>query len=138
MHIKPLKKALAVALSTALVITPAAPSYAAFLATDDWLAQQQQQADHRRLTELLSTEQARAALLNMGVAPEQVLERVQRLTPQELTQLNSQLDQLPAGGSDILGVLVLIFLVFVITDMLGATDIFPFVHPITKNKDGKD
>lgn len=136
----PFTKTLALALSIMLVMTPAASGHASFIATDNWLAQQQQQqhADYGRLTQLLRTEQARAALLSMGVAPEQVLERAQRLTPQELAQLNSQLDRLPAGGSDILGVLVLLFIVFIITDMLGATDIFPFVHPITKNKSGKD
>jgi len=137
MSIGLLKKTLAIVLSAALVMLPAVPGYASFIATDDWLAQQQQ-ADYRRVTELLNTEQARAALLNMGVAPEQVLERVQRLTPEELAQLNSQLERLPAGGSDILGVLVLLFIVFIITDMLGATDIFPFVHPINKSKSGKD
>lgn len=132
MRIAHLKQALAITLSAALVVMPAAPSYAAFMATQEVLTQEQQQITHSRLTELLSSERAQATLLSMGVAPENVLERVQRLTPQELAQLNTQLDQLPAGGSDILGVLVLIFLVFVVTDMLGATDIFPFVHPINK------
>lgn len=134
----PFTKALALTLSIALVMTPAASSQATFISTDSGLVQPQQHADYSRLTELLSTEQARAALLSMGVAPERVLERAQRLTPQELAQLNSQLERLPAGGSDILGVLVLLFIVFIVTDMLGATDIFPFVHPITKNKSGKD
>lgn len=132
MHLGFFKQALAITLSTLLLISPVTPGYAAFMATEDLLAQEQQEATQNRLVELLHTEQARVALLNMGVAPEKALERVQRLTPQELAQLNSQLDQLPAGGSNILGVLVLIFVVFVITDMLGATDIFPFVHPINK------
>lgn len=132
MRIASVKRALALMLSTMLTLMPAAPSYAAFMGTEDVLAQEQTELAQHRLTELLRTERARTALLSMGVAPENVLERVQRLTPQELAQLNRQLDQLPAGGSDILGLLVLIFLVFVVTDMLGATDIFPFVHPINK------
>lgn len=132
MYIGSFKQTLAVALSTALLFMPVTPTYGAFMATEDLLAQEQQEITQNRIAKLLDTAQARAALLNMGVAPETVRERVQRLTPQELAQLNSQLDQLPAGGSNILGVLVVIFLVFVITDMLGATDIFPFVHPINK------
>jgi hypothetical protein len=44
-------------------------------------------------------------------------------------QLNNHLTELPAGG-DILGLAVLVFLVFVLTDVIGATDIFPFIHPV--------
>ena len=44
-------------------------------------------------------------------------------------QLSSMLERdMPAGG--ILGAIVLIFVVFVITDAIGATDIFPFVRPV--------
>ena len=51
------------------------------------------------------------------------------MTHQEIAQLNRQLADLPAGG-DVLGIIVLIFIVFIITDVIGATDIFPFVHPV--------
>lgn len=128
---------LSLLVAISLVVAPVAPVYAAFVATQDWMTQQQQQLDRQQLAELLSSEQARNTLLSMGVAPDQALERVQRLTTEELAQLNSQLNELPAGG-DILGLLVLLFIVFIITDMLGATDLFPFVHPINKDKGSKD
>jgi hypothetical protein len=51
------------------------------------------------------------------------------MTDEEMAQLNQQIDELPAGG-DVLGILLVIFLVFVITDVIGATDIFPFIHPV--------
>jgi hypothetical protein len=51
------------------------------------------------------------------------------MTQAEVAQLNQQIDQLPAG-SGVLGIVVLIFIVFVITDVIGATDIFPFIHPV--------
>ena len=38
-------------------------------------------------------------------------------------------DELPAGG-DVLGVILVVFIVFVITDVIGATDIFPFIKPV--------
>ncbi len=43
---------------------------------------------------------------------------------------NEGIGQLQAGGDSVLGVILLIFIVFVITDAIGATDIFPFVHPV--------
>jgi hypothetical protein len=43
--------------------------------------------------------------------------------------LAANMDQLPAGG-DGLGLLVFLFIVLLITDILGFTNIFPFVkHP---------
>jgi hypothetical protein len=40
------------------------------------------------------------------------------------------MDQLPAGGDGVVGALVLIFIILLITDLLGLTNIFPFVkHP---------
>jgi hypothetical protein len=51
------------------------------------------------------------------------------MTGDEIAQLNQQINELPAGG-DILGILVLVFIIFVITDVIGATDIFPFIHPV--------
>jgi len=37
--------------------------------------------------------------------------------------------QIPAGA-DALGILLLLFIVFIVTDAVGATDIFDFVDPI--------
>jgi hypothetical protein len=51
------------------------------------------------------------------------------MTDQEVARLNQHLAELPAGG-DVLGVILILFIVFIITDMLGATDIFPFVKPV--------
>jgi hypothetical protein len=65
----------------------------------------------------------------MGVTQEQALQRVDRMTDQEVARLNQQLADLPAGG-DVLGVIVLFLVIFIITDIIGATNIFPFIHPV--------
>jgi hypothetical protein len=68
-------------------------------------------------------------LVELGVNPDAAKARVAAMTDAEIAQLNQSLADMPAGGS-VLGVLLIIFLVFVITDVLGATDIFPFIKPI--------
>lgn len=70
-------------------------------------------------------------LIDLGVDPVAAQERVEHMTTAELTELQQQMDQLPAGAS-LGGTLVTVFIVLVITDMLGATDIFPFVKNINK------
>jgi hypothetical protein len=51
-------------------------------------------------------------------------------------QIADKMDQLPAGGSTfgvIIGAAVIIFIVLLITDILGYTDIFTFVkHPSSR------
>ena len=83
------------------------------------------------ILQMLDREAARQQLSTLGVSPEMVKQRVAQMTDAEVAQLNQHLADLPAGG-DIWGVLLLLFIVFIITDMLGATDIFPFVKPINK------
>jgi len=55
--------------------------------------------------------------------------RVAAMTDEEAAQLAAQLDSLPAGGS-IVGAIVLVFLVLLITDILGFTKIFPFTRSV--------
>lgn len=104
------------------------PVQAAMVTTPDVLQSQQSEYDRQQLVELLDREDVQKQLLDYGVAPEQVKERVNNMTDAEVAQLNDQIADMPAGG--ILGAILLIFVVFVITDVIGATDIFSFIHPV--------
>jgi hypothetical protein len=88
-------------------------------------AAQTQQARERVQT-LLDREEVKQQLLARGVDATQVQARLDALTESELQQLATHADQLPAGG-DALGLAVFVFLVLLLTDILGYTDIFPFV-----------
>jgi hypothetical protein len=59
--------------------------------------------------------------------------RVAALSDEEVAQLAAKIDSLPVGadaGASIIGALVLIFIVLLITDILGVTKVFPFTRPI--------
>ena len=85
--------------------------------------------DRTALLQKLDREEVRNYLSGMGVDADQVKQRVAQMTDQEVATLNQRVGDLPAGG-DVLGVVLLVFIVFVITDAIGATDVFPFVHPV--------
>lgn len=82
-----------------------------------------------QLQEALASEELQQQLAEMGVDTDQLADRVASLTPEEVRQLNGELQSQPAGGG-IIGVLLVIFVLFVITDMLCATDLFTFVKCI--------
>lgn len=86
-------------------------------------------ADRARLMTLVQREDVAKQLSALGVDPANAQKRVADMSPAEVAQLNQRIDSLPAG-SGILGVAVLIFIVFIITDAIGATDVFTFVHPV--------
>lgn len=84
----------------------------------------------QQLQTALASEELTTQLAAMGVDAAQLSDRIASLTPAEIKQLNAELEQQPAGG--IVGVLLTIFIVFIVTDMLCATDIFSFVKCINK------
>lgn len=103
---------------------------AAAVSTDEILASEQVRVDRAELLSMLQTQDVQDRLTAMGVDPSQVEERVNNLTPQELAEFNQQLEEAPAaaGVGTAVGIVVLFLLVFIITDMLCATNIYNFVN----------
>jgi len=87
-------------------------------------------SDQARLGELLQRDDVVAALRERGVSPEQARERVAALSDAEAAQVVAAIDSAPAGGTDVLGVAVFVFVLLLITDILGFTKIFPFTRSI--------
>lgn len=82
-----------------------------------------------RIMALVNRDDVRAQLEARGVTTEQAQARVDALTDDEALQIAGKLDQLPAGG-DIIGTVVFVFLVLLVTDILGFTKIFPFTRSV--------
>ena len=101
-------------------------SQAAMIGTQQIISHEQAQTDRAHLNDLLSRADLAAQLEAAGVDPTQLESRIASLSDEEVATLNQQLDQLPAG-SGILGTALLIFLVLLLTDILGYTNVFPFV-----------
>jgi len=84
--------------------------------------------DRARIIAALSRDDVQSALVARGIDPTQAQERVAAMTDEEASTMANQLDSAPAGG--IIGAIVLIFLVLLITDILGFTKIYPFTRSI--------
>ena len=107
-----------------------APAHAAMVSTDEILKQNKQNLDRERLTVLLDRSEVRKQLEDWGVKSEEAKAWIDSLTDREIAEIVARIDQMPAGGSAI-GILVggalLVFFVLLATDILGYTDVFPFV-----------
>ena len=123
-----LRRSTAIFLSILLALTPLLPAQAAIIGNDQVVNRGLSHQTRDGLQQLFKQEAAQQQLQEWGVNPDQIKSRIDRLTDAELARINQQVNDLQAGGG-VLGVLLVLFLVFVLTDIFGATDIFPFINP---------
>jgi len=107
-----------------------APAHAAMVTTEQVLKQNKQNLDRERLTILLDRSEVQKQLKAWGVKSEEAKQWIDSLTDREIAEIVNRIDQMPAGGSAtgiLVGGALLVFFVLLVTDILGYTDIFPFV-----------
>lgn len=109
---------------------PLQTAQAAMLGTSQ-VAAQASPDQRARVNDFLERQDVRQALENYGVSPADAKARVAAMTDEEVASLDKKIGDLPAGGdAGILGVLFAIFIILLITDILGLTKIFPFTRPV--------
>jgi hypothetical protein len=104
---------------------------ATMVSSEQVIASQTVQHDRERLRALFERADVREQLLARGVDANAAKARVDALTDNEVAGIAGKLDSLPAGG-EIIGTIVFIFLVLLVTDILGFTKVFPFTKPIQR------
>lgn len=134
------RKIIAMPLAGAILAmhVPFGAAQAAMVGTDEIVApapqiQQQISPDEARarVSAALEREDVQAQLRAWGVGPDEAKRRIAALSDTEIAMLSDRLAEDPAGQG-VVGTLLVIaaigFLVLVITDLVGATDVFPFIH----------
>jgi len=108
---------------------PYQSAMAALIGTEDLISSQRATEARATITRVLAREDIQQLLMARGIDPIEAQARVRVLTDQEAIRMAETMENLPAGGviGYIVGLAVLVFLVLLITDLLGYTDIFPFV-----------
>jgi len=86
--------------------------------------------ERAQVRSFLDRDDVRTRLQEFGVDPAAARARVAALSGDEVAALAGRIDQLPAGGTDLLGALLFVFIVLLITDILGLTHVFPFIKPM--------
>jgi len=116
---------------TLLIAVPYQPLLAAMVPTDSTIYDNKAEEARDHLKSLISRDDIRKSLLSKGIDPDEAKMRVESLTDSEAIAVADQIEQLPAGGGAIgviIGAALIVFLVLLATDILGYTDVFPFVN----------
>jgi len=105
------------------------PVAQATLITSEQVADSQTAQNNReRVREFFDRADVQTQLQSRGISADSAKTRVDMMTDNEIASINGHLDNLPAGGTDILGFFLLIFIILLITDILGLTNVFSFVR----------
>lgn len=117
---------LVVAFAVLCLSLPTSPAVAGWVPTRATV-----EGPHARLVSVLEREEVAQALETLGVDRAEAVRRVAGLTDAEAQRAVDEWDRLPAAGNGAVGVVIgavlFIFIVLLITDILGFTNVFPFV-----------
>ncbi|TVP50817.1 MAG: hypothetical protein EA345_04180 [Halomonas sp.] len=115
--------------SLPLAAAPTAPQSMDLISTQSVLAGDRAGADRERINEILARADVQEQLLKQGVDLDEVDARVAALSDAEAQQMAEQLEMMPAGaGGGVIGALFAVFIILLITDILGLTDVYPFTR----------
>ncbi len=133
MWTKDLRRSLAVGLALLMVVMtlPMGLAQAKMVTTDQVIEQSTPSDARAQVRDFLMREDVQQQLTRLGVDPEEAARRVASLSDEEVQQIAGRLDELPAGEGAVgivIGAFLIIFLVLLITDLLGLTDVYPFVN----------
>lgn len=112
-----------------MLLAPMQSVHAGLVPTHVVAGDAQVQHERERIRDFLQREDVRDILVRQGLDPEMAWQRVQGMTDQEVAKLSQQIDNLPAGAG-ILGILFAVFVILLVTDILGFTKVFPFTRPV--------
>ena len=119
-----------VALFMLVISGPFQSVYAAMIGTETVMEASQGQEARTRIKQLLVREDVRQALIDQGIDSREADARIDSLSDAEAMAVADKLDQLPAGSGALevlLIVALIMFITLLVTDIMGYTDIFPFV-----------
>ncbi len=137
MRMRIFKKVGAIAMAVLMVmnVAPIGLAQAKMVTTDQVLEHADPASDRERVESFILREDVQKQLVLLGINSEEAASRVASLSNEEIQQIAGRLDELPAGEGGvgvIVGAILIIFLVLLITDLLGLTDVFPFVNKKAK------
>ena len=126
--LKPMSMSLAVIMF--LISAPVQSVTAAMIDTETIMDSARGREAREYLHQLMARKDIQAAIVAHGINADEAWARINSLSDDEVIRIADQIDQLPAGGglAEFLLIIILVgFIVLVILDLTGVTDVFTFI-----------
>lgn len=114
-----------------LTTTLAGTAQAGLVTTDSMAREHRVDADRERVLSFIDRTEVQKEMMALGVSPDEAKERVAAMSDEEIVQVAQRMDQMPAGEGAIgaiVGAALIIFIVLLITDVAGVTNVFSFTR----------
>lgn len=129
--VHPVKKVFIQSLIMATVFMGfAQTAQASIVTTEQVVSAAAAQQNRAKIAAAFERTEVQAELQRAGVDLTAAQARVAAMTDAEAASLAHQIDSLPAGGDGVIGTIVFIFLILLVTDILGLTKVFPFTRSV--------
>ncbi len=127
---KPYQRVIAVSLMTSMcAMSMPLSSYASMISTEDAIVSAHGAQDRAKVDQFFQREDVQKTLQEKGISYESAKARIDAMSDAEVATLANRVDEAPAGG-DVLGVAFAVFVILLITDILGLTKVFPFTRSV--------
>lgn len=102
--------------------------HAEAISSDSVMQAQTASFNKQQLIEMVNREDVQEKLVSLGVDRTVAIDRINAMTAGEIAQLNDQINDAPAGG--IVGAVLTVLAIIAILDLVGVTDVYPFIRPV--------
>jgi len=109
-----------------LNVTFLAPAMAGMVTSSELSSAAQVEQLRDEIRTVITRDDIRSHLLDNGVSPDDINDRINTMTGSEVLAMHAQLDSLPSGEG-FLGGVIAIIVIFILLDLAGVTDVFPGV-----------
>ena len=112
------------------VMSLSIPAQAALVGTEQIISEASSQFfDQKEMQQ--KRDWIQAQLEKGGISPADSALRVSSMSDSQVIQIHQRMDEMPAGAGAA-GAVILVFAILAVTDLMGVTDIFPFIRPMEK------
>jgi hypothetical protein len=113
-----------------VIAGPYQAAIAALIPTERAISLDESTKARESIKNFLARQDSQNLLISRGISPEEAMARIDSLTDAEALRVSQHIESMPAGGNAIgiiVGAILLVFIILLITDLIGLTDVFPFV-----------
>lgn len=93
--------------------------------------QEASMSERAAIMNIIKREDVRAEFANYGITAQEMEVKLASMSDSEIRYMHDQLETMPAGQSAVgavVGAAVLVFIILLVTDLLGLTNVFDFVR----------
>ena len=119
--------------SMLFLVGPVNTAHAQMISTQSAVASSQAEAARADISAFFAREDVKQQLTDLGIAPSEAEARALNLSDAEAVSFADKLKDAPAGGDGIgviVGAALFVFVVLLITDILGFTKVFKFTKAV--------